>query len=190
VIKKTGEIMPYSFWEAVAETPWWIYWLLCCLFYFAYSATKPRIIFLKSALITESVLIVLLLLLLASIAPFNILNILLFMALSGMGTVLGWLQFWYSGIKIIKNKVQFYSPGTWSIFIFISVILFLKYYFLGPRFLFGPVIMDQVYAHRFLAASVGLWVGLFIGRASYAFRCMKQGPSIDEKDLPLPCRID
>jgi hypothetical protein len=98
--------MSYENWEAIAEIPWWVYYLIIVLYYLAYQATKPRTVSIKAILIPEGILTVsflAMLLLLFFFSEIHTHNLIFFSFALLPGTLLGWIAFRLSGFRAIQN---------------------------------------------------------------------------------------
>ncbi|MBX3709590.1 MAG: hypothetical protein KIT56_08535 [Gammaproteobacteria bacterium] len=173
--------MSYRFWEAVAETPWWIHWMLLCFIYLAYLGTKPRIIFLKSAVIIQGISMGLLIIALFFFAKITLHNILICSSVTLTGIFLGWSEFRYSKVKAIKNKSQIYLPGSWNLFILIFIFVIANYYMdMSHHYIISIETLKQEKFMKFFLALSGLSIGLFIGRTYYLVHCLKNGPFLEK----------
>ena len=166
--------MTDSIWEAIANTPWWVFVLFIFLVRIGLLARKPHIISMKQLLILPIMFFALSLVAIFNL-KFQTINLLLWAGAILFGIVLGWLHFRLLKISAIKEKAMLYVPGSWNVLIIILTLFALKYYYnyeiaLNSQMLNNPKII------MVLMLSYGLFTGLFIGRITYAFRCLRTGP--------------
>lgn len=166
--------MSYTFWENLAETPWWFYLILFFIFRLAYLATKPRSFFIKPLFISQAMYIIFILLSFISIIQLSSANILLFFTLLSVGTLLGWVQFRYKQIKVIKDKSQVYIPGTWIFFISLFILIPAKYYYFGSQTTFDITVFQQAQWLPFMYGFFGFSMGITLGRTVYLLQAVKQ----------------
>lgn len=167
--------MPNSFWEMVANTPWWVYLIFTYLIYISFLATKPRVISFRQLLILPSIFITLSIISLSTILQIDAYNIFLWSSALFLGIPLGWLQFFLQKIKAIKNESKLYIPGTWSLFFFCLFIFAAKYYYSFELAIDPKSIASSPYA-PYILLLYGLFTGLFIGKLFYSLQCYKSGP--------------
>lgn len=176
--------MTPTIWESIAETPWWFYVVVIYVIYFAYGATKPRILNIKTYLATIVVYFALLIYVLSTVAEMSLHNFYLLSVTILSGTLLGWLQFHFRNIKPIKNKMQLYLPGSWLLFVLIPVLIFAKYYYLGGLLTLSVNTIKQEPYVSYIVGACGIIMGLCVGRMIFILRCLKHGPFIDADSLP------
>ena len=166
--------MTNSIWERIAETPWWLAVFFIFFVWLAFLATKPQVISVKQLFVLP-ILFFLLSLGIFFYLPFKTSSFFLWTGAILLGAPLGWLHFRLFQIKAIKDQAKLYLPGNWGLFIFIMIISALKYHYgdalpLDVRMIYDPHIMTGI------AVLYGLFIGLYIGRMTYALRCLKNGP--------------
>jgi hypothetical protein len=170
-----------SIWQIVAGTPWWVYVLFIYLMRLGFYATKSHIIPVKKIFIMPMIFLVLSIVSMFGMA-LNAFNLSIWVASILVGAVLGWLQYKALRIKAVKNKASLYVPGTWSLLIIITLIFSIKYYF-GYTISIDPNVLMQPQYTAWILGLYGLFSGLFIGRLTYALRCIKVGPFVMEEAL-------
>ena len=171
--------MNHAHWETIANTPWWLYVFFIYLSWMAYLATKPRLVPVKSIFIFPVFFITLSIISLYLSARWNLLYISIWAAALVTGTLLGWLQFRLLKIKAVKNKSLLYMPGTWSLLVIIFTLFIAKFYF-GFDGAIHPNQLSNPHFIRWIFLLYGIFTGLFIGRITYAVRCLKKGPFVPE----------
>jgi hypothetical protein len=173
-------------WESIADTPWWFYVLVIYVFYFAYGATKPRILNIKTYLATIVVYFGILIFALSTVAELSLRSFYILSATILPGILLGWLQFHLRNIKTVRNKMQLYVSGSWFLFVLIPIIVFVKFYYLGSQLIIRADLLKQEPYLSYIVGACGLLMGLCIGRVIFIARRLKTGPYIDESELPRP----
>ncbi|VVC76525.1 hypothetical protein AQUSIP_18410 [Aquicella siphonis] len=173
--------MPYAFWEAVAETPWWIYLLIFGIFYIAYRSTKPRFAAVRPIMINNGLMISFLFAGWATMVEINARQIGILSGAAVAGILIGWLHFRFSGIKAVKNKSLIRMPGSWILFAVILLMVAAKYYYFGYTYTLDMEVIKQGKYHSLISGAVGLIFGMFMGRMYYLLQCLKYGPYTDEK---------
>lgn len=165
----------YTFWQTVADTPWWVFVLFLSLVYMALAATKARVITLHQLFLLPFVLLTL-----SIIAAYTILPLTwndLFFWLTSMlgGSGFGWIQFKVSNVHAIKKTNHLHLPGTWTVLIFVLILFFIKYN-MGYLTLNDPAAFKAPSYRTFIVSVYGLFMGLSLGRLFYAITCLKRGP--------------
>jgi hypothetical protein len=167
--------MSYPMWEAIAETPWWMYAFFLWLLFLAYDSTQARIVPLKLSVISSLVFAISPVLAIMFFIHFTLKTILILSGTILVGSVLGWIQFYLQKIKILKNKAAFYYPGSWSLFVLIFLGLAAKWYF-GFN-IYASLRMNMLSQYTIpVAIFASLILGLAIGRTSYLLKRVKTGP--------------
>lgn len=160
--------------EIIAGTPWWVYVLFVFLMRIAFLSTKPQIIDIKQLYILPAIFCILSIVSIYYISSsFN--HFIYWLPALTIGVAFGWLHYRLLNIKAIPSENKIVLPGTWSVFIIILVIFAAKYYMgfkmsIDSSWLSNPKVIITI------ASLYGLCTGLFIGRASYARKCLRVGP--------------
>ncbi len=175
--------MTNSIWEIIADTPWWVYVVFFALMQAGFTATKPRIISIKQLYLLPILFLLFSFIALARI-QLDLTNFFLWLGAIMFGTGLGWLQFRALKIKAIKNEAKLYIPGTWSVMVIILIAFTLKYYYGYQLAIDTRLILSPKFA-GWLSLAYGLFTGLFVGRITYAHRCLKTGPFMAENAVQL-----
>jgi len=172
--------MSYTAWETIAETPWWVFFIISLLMYAAYSATKPRYLYVKSQLITQGISLFLLSLIVTYFVPFTLDNLgLLFLGLI-LGFVTGKAHFHYLKLKALEGRFVVYLPGSWLALLIIPSVVFIKYWYFGTNYTIDLDLLHTPFYQHWLATLSGLSFGLFFGRTSILLRCLRSGPYLEE----------
>lgn len=171
--------MSYESWQAIANTPWWVYYLMVGLLMIGYLGNKPRYIRAKPELLLQGLFIVFFLFTLFHIVTTTLTLVLIAIGMLLIGIILGWLQFRFQGIQAIAGKNIIYVPGSYRTFFLILALIICKYIFLGHAYFLNLNTLSHSEYHPYLFIFAGLVTGLFIGRAHYILRCLKQGPFFD-----------
>lgn len=166
--------MSFSFWQSVANTPWWFFAFCIYLFYVAYYATKGHIIPLKMLYLLPIVFIALFVISMFTMT-ITLANTGIWIGMLCLGMLLGWLQFRFLKVKAIKNENSLYIPGTWSAFIFIFIFLVSQY---SPSYRLTFNISQFMHGEYtiYLLCLYGIGLGITLGRLIYSLRCVKVGP--------------
>jgi hypothetical protein len=167
--------MTVSFWENVANTPWWAYVVIFCLLILGWAATKPHEVPIKKLLIPPAFFIPISLVSLYLTLPFTVLSLGLWLVAAACGTLVGWLHFRILKVKAIKGQSSLHMPGTKSLYLLLLLIGVARYYY---EFNLNDYLMllTQVKYSKPIIASYGFLGGLLIGKVIYARRCIKTGP--------------
>lgn len=169
-------MISYNTWEAIAETPWYIYLLIWALLYLGYASTKPRVIMVKPQIISQILSLVIFIAMLFSLITISPQQIPLILGSCFIGFLLGYLHFYAGRVSAIQGTGKVFVPGSWTILVVIASLIFAKYYFYGHRFFISiEIIRDPRYLPVFLFFS-GLAMGLILGRVLYLARVLKSGP--------------
>ena len=171
----------HSIWETAANTPWWVYALFIYLVRLGFLATQPRIIPVKNLLLLPTLFVLFSLFNLYSTVQVTALHLLVWLGALCLGCLLGWLQYAALKIKAIKDEAKLYIPGTWTLLFIILIIFSIKYYFNYESAIEPSALTNS--SSPWVLLLYGLFTGLFIGRMSYAFRCLKYGPFVTESSL-------
>jgi hypothetical protein len=166
--------MSYTLWESIAETPWWFYLILIALFRIAYLTTKPRFFFIKPLLLSQALYIIFITLTFFLMTKLSLLNMPIFFSLLGLGSVLGWIQFRFKQIKVIKDKSQIYIPGTWLFFISLFILIPAKYYYFGSQITIDMNVFQQAQWIPFIYGFSGFVIGLTLGRTFYLLQVVNK----------------
>ncbi len=173
--------MSYSTWEGIADTPWWVYLIMLGFLNIGYLVTKPRFIFVKAELFTQTLAMAILIIGISYIFKFTWHNTGIIFGSMLAGFMLGWMQFYFGDIRAVKGKWIVHIPGSWVVFILMIAIIIAKYYFYGHRFFISlEELKQEKYYPTYLTLS-GLAIGLFIGRVHYLLRVVRSGPYYEEK---------
>lgn len=176
-------MISYTTWEAIAETPWYIYFLIWVLFYLGYLSTKPRLIRVKPEIASQTFSIAIFITALIALIPITLHNFSILIGGSVVGCLLGYAHFYFGRISALRDKWLVFVPGSYSILVIVTTLVLAKYYFYGHRFFISiEIIRDPRYLPIFMSFS-GLAIGLFLGRMYYLLRCVKSGPFF-EGELP------
>ena len=162
-----------NIWQMLSNTPWWVYVVFIVLLQIGFAARKPRIVPFKRLIILPLIFLILSLVGLWEHEQFTLHNVFLWLIAMLPGIFLGWMQFHALRIKAIKNTHELYIPGSWLILGIVLLVFAIKYYIgyhedIDARFI--------EHAARWMLLLYGFFTGLFIGRLSYALRCIKYGP--------------
>lgn len=168
--------MPHAFWEAIAETPWWVYLILFGLFSVGYRATQSRIISVKPLIIYGGFNIALLFIGYSIITRLNFSYLPLLLLCILPGFAFGWAQFYFSDIKAVRNKPQLYLPGSWIFLVLILMIVAAKYYYFGASYYIDIDVIRQDPMIKLLSGLLGFSLGLYLGRVYRIVRLLKVGP--------------
>lgn len=161
--------------ETIASTPWWVFVLFAYLVRLGFAARKPRYIPFRNLFFLPAIFVVISLFGLSELIGFTEKNMGIWIAALLIGSVLGWLHFYFIKIKAVKNEATLYLPGTWSLLIII-LALFTSKYFFGFQLAIDPQLLQQEKYLIIWLSLYGLFTGLFFGRAMYAIRCLRRGP--------------
>lgn len=164
-----------SFWEAIANTPWWVYALLIYLIRLGLLATKPRIVTLNKLSLLPTIFVFFSLFTMYSTAQLNFTNFSFWVLALLLGGLFGWLHFVALKIRAIENQSKIHLPGTWS-FLFFILVIFSAQYYLHYESNIDPTFFTRPHILNWLFVGYGFLSGLFLGRILYALRCIKSGP--------------
>ena len=121
--------MVKNIWEALVNTPWWVYVIFVYVLIFGIRATKTRIVSLSRMFIIPIILIALSINeLLTTVQPVWY-NFFIWVIAILIGIYLGWLQIYHFKILIDRKKHLIQTPGTWTTLILLLIIFSTKYYF-------------------------------------------------------------
>lgn len=166
--------MSYTLWEYIAETPWWFYLILIGMFRVAYLTTKPRFIFIKPLFFSQVMYIIFITIVFFSMIKLSLPNMPIFLSLLGLGSLFGWLHFRFKQIKVIKDKSQFYIPGTWLFFISLFILIPAKYYYFGSQVTMDMNLFQQEKWIPLIYGFSGMIIGLAVGRTFYLLQAVRQ----------------
>jgi hypothetical protein len=162
-------------WQAIANTPWWVFALFVYLIKVGYTATRPRIIPINAMLIIPTIFLALATIGLFKLTNLNGVRFAWWLSAIIVGGSLGWHLCKSMGITAIKDSQRIHVPGTWSVLI-IFLILFIIKYFLNYEMTTHADFLKHALARDLLLISYGGTTGFFIGRIYYAIHCVKNGP--------------
>ena len=163
--------MSYSIWGSIAETPWWIYLIVLWALNVSYRCTKPSRVTLNSSLLSPVIVTSMMLFSMCLVIHFDFHKYLLFILAIFPGMILSWLQFRLRRIKAVRNKHQFYIPGSWNVFIIMFTLFAAKLYFYGFSFTLDPDTLKQ--NAETIIVLCGFITGLMLARVCCFYRCMK-----------------
>lgn len=172
----------YTFWQALAITPWWFYLLAIMLIHISFAALKPRFISFKELLLTPTFFMTFYLVALYYLIDLTSLNIILWICMMIAGCVVGWLQCKTLGLKANPESGQFYIPGSSLFFVFCLLITsfalyILRYYLTQVSIIpITPTLFHQTKYGAWLVMTYGFFTGSFLGRLLYAKHCLRLGP--------------
>lgn len=162
-------------WERIAD----ISWVTCAIFiYFiivAIKATKPSFVFIRQLFFATGLFIVLSIVWLYFYAHLTLFNCTIWLGSIFLGTLLGWVHFWATKVKAVKDQKQIRLPGSWFLMFAIFAIVFSTFYYNFDFFSFSLKLTSKTYAFPLLII-YGICAGLFIGRLIYSIKCIKKGP--------------
>ena len=169
--------MSYEFWQAIAGTPWWIYFMFIYLAYASYLSTKPKIIPLKSFYLLLG-----LFLSLTSLAMFTLIivtptNAAYYAGMLMLGASLGWLQCINLKVVAIQGKKLLQIQGSYLFGIIIFTLIVARYALIKELDLTVDSFKTPFYSNLMMMF-YGLFTGLIIGRLLYMKRVLKTGPFI------------
>lgn len=165
--------MSYQIWNAIAETPWWMFLMITSLLYIAYFPTKKRAFAFRPFIINQCLYIGFLIIVLFFVTNITISNLALFGSFLLVGMMAGWMHYRFNGIYVNKATLQIHMPGSWILFFLTLAIIPAKYYFFGTS---NIDLLDLAKQEKFILYSSNLAclvVGLTIGRTYYLLRCVK-----------------
>lgn len=173
--------MDFTIWQAIAETPWWIYVILAYFIWISWMATRPSVISIKSLFISPILFLLFALPALIYYAHFNLVNCLLSLLTFCLAIPLGWFEFKIHKIKAIKNENKLYIPGTWNLIVIISILCLVKFYF---NVTLSDFLTLKIFTYPIISTNLvclyGFFAGFFIGRYWFAKQCVKTGPFVSE----------
>ena len=172
----SGATMSYTTWETIAETPWWVFFMISFMMYIAYVATKPRYLHVKSELIMQGASLFLLSLIVTYYVPFSLDNLgLLFLGLI-LGYVIGKAHFHFRKIQAIEGHFIVYLPGSWYALLIVPLVIFLKFWYFGTNYTIDLDLLHTALYQHWLSGLSGFSFGLYFGRTSILLRCLRTGP--------------
>jgi len=171
--------MSYTAWESIAETPWWIFFIIFVLLLTAYSATKPRYIQLKPELAMQSFCMGLLCLIVTYYVPFTLYNLGLLLAGLISGYIIGWTHFRIRKIQAVKGNYTMYVPGSWAPMFVIPCLIIAKFWFFGSQYKIDLEALSMPLYQHYFAVFAGTSFGLFFGRATILLRRLRLGPYLE-----------
>src|SRR3990167_5126937 len=170
-----GQHMNGSIWQAIAETPWWVYPLVYYMFYLSYLGTKPRIMPLQYLMLSATSFILISTLGIIYFVNVDISNPACWIVMFLLGAGLGWLHFGRLKVKGIEGAKKILMPGSVLPFCIIVAVLSVKYFFSDQISVDPDVLRTGLYS-RGLMTLYGFCTGLFFGRIVYVMRVLKFGP--------------
>jgi hypothetical protein len=167
-----------SIWQALNNTPWWVYVLLAYLVTIGIKAAKTQVVSLKKLFIMPILFTFLSVHALLTSVKTNAFAISCWAIAMALGILVGWLQTARYDIKIDKTKYLIQIPGNWSTLIIISIIFVSKYYF-GYKLAVDPQMVNHTWFEVSLLGVTGICAGLFVGRLSFLLSHMQKQPSVN-----------
>lgn len=171
--------MTYATWEAIAETPWWIYFMIFVLMLMSYQATKPRYIHLKPELALQVISFALFSTIVCYYVSFSLNHISLIVASSVMGYVLGWTHFRIRKIQAVIGHYTVYVPGSLFPFCIIPCLIAAKYWYFGNSYTIDIDLLHTPIYQNYLSILFGFSLGLFFGRITILLQRLRMGPFIE-----------
>lgn len=164
-----------TFWEKVAETPWWwyalaIYLLLACL-----SSLKPRIVEVRQLFTFPLFFIIFSAIILSVSFEINLMNLVTWTSALMGGMLLGFLQFRLLRIKAIPNENKLYIPGSPLFILMVASFLAAKFYFNLDMNIGVLFTLQQTHPIWFILA-YGILSGLLLSKIVCSIQCLKKGP--------------
>lgn len=169
----------YSIWGAFAETPWWIYLIFTYFLFVSWQTTKPQRVNSRTAISLPISLIIILYLIMPLVISVNLHNFLFLLLFILPGMIFGLIQFHFRGIKAIKNTRELYIPGSWSVFIFLMMLVIIRFYYYNYAVDFSLTSLNENNHPAIIMMLIGFVTGLFIARTWCLYRCVKFGPYKD-----------
>src|SRR5689334_10534566 len=106
----------YTFWQMIANTPWWVFVLFFYLLSIGFGATKPSNVPLNKLFIFPIVIIVLSIVSLYHTLPIITATEYGLWAITFLaGIAFGYLQYKLQGVKAIPGSKEVYIPGSWNL---------------------------------------------------------------------------
>ena len=166
----------FSFWQRVAETPWWVFLVFIYFINLGWQATKPRIVSTHQLFFLLIVLVFLSSSIFVEASQSNFYHALIWFAAIVPGLFLGWMHFSIRQVKAIKNENKLLFPGTFSLLLIVLTVFAAQYYY-NLQFLMDP----NYYRSHALALMTfyGFFTGIFLGRLIYAINCLQKGPFVN-----------
>lgn len=164
--------MSFSFWQMLAETPWWLHAFCCYVIYLGYLATKPRTILVKRLFSASVISLILSVLVFFSLVDFTVFNVITWIDAFALGCGLGWLHYRIIKVTAADDKTTLYLPGSWGVLIFILALLAAVGSY---RYQFTLATQPSA-LHQHLSSMLAIYAfftGLCGGRCFYSWRCVK-----------------
>jgi hypothetical protein len=163
----------------ITATPWWVYALFFYLMFIGIKALKDDIKPISVCLIMPVIFTGMSVDNIIMLPYLNLWYTIAFYigSLIIVGSSIGFILAKKIGVSVDKDHQLIQLPGSWFTLISILLIFIIKYYF-HYKMEVNPKQIDIEY--HFIIAS-GIITGLFIGRVSYYFLRLKQGPWVNLK---------
>jgi hypothetical protein len=167
-----------TLWQAIANTPWWVYVILIYLITLGIKATRRTKVPLLKLTIMPVIFTALSVHTLITAFKIDFYSITLWVISILVGCVLGWIQVSRFDLRVDKQHWIIEAPGTWSTLWLILIIFAIKYYF-SYALAVDPGLTHNDWFELAMLGLSGLFTGLFIGRfIGYLYRLMSL-PSVD-----------
>lgn len=154
-----------AIWQALKNTPWWVFFLFFYLMKVGLDATKTTVVSLKKLFILPIVFLVVSINTLVTSVQVNALTLGTYLFSLFCGVVGGWILVKNFNLQFDKRRGLVKLPGSWITLILILVIFLAKYYF-GYSLATDPTkAEDTIFEISMLSVS-GACTGLFLGRLS------------------------
>lgn len=178
--------MSYEFWQSIANTSWWIYFMFINLGYIAYLATKPQAQNIRAFYYMLPMVIALSILgmfTLISVTPSNFAAYLVSLIAS---VTLGWLLCLRLNARAVEGKTVVLMQGSWMLG-FIVIALFCVRFYMGREISFDPSTLKSPTYSLITMILYGWAAGMLTSRIIFMRRVLKTGPYIaaDEAKLIL-----
>ncbi len=171
--------MQSTFWQSIAETPWWAYVFAGYLMYVCSLAIKPRM--LPTRVLFSQLLIFISLSIMYVVAMHASLewrNMAMWVDMLLLSTGMSYLFYTWRKIPLVKNHYAIFLKGSYFPLFFYIITIGIKFYFEIPinANLFARVIDPENIP--LIISMYGFIVGLIVGRLGYAMRGLENGPYV------------